>query len=229
MKTLSYVLILGLAILISCKHYPDLAEINKESVDTGDCDANIIYFEKDVLPILASNCAITGCHNSITKEEGFDFTNYVTSVAKGVKAGNASESKIYKVLVTNQNEDDFMPPQPMQPLTDSQIAIIYDWIEQGAKNLTCNPGECNMNNITYGNTISPIIQNKCTGCHSGTSPSGGVKITNYAELKSIIDDGSLLGTINDKTGYPIMPPAGKLPDCDIQQLEQWINDGALNN
>lgn len=229
MKILSYIFIAGLATLISCKHYPDLAEINKEPVDTGDCDSSIIYFEKDVLPILASSCAITGCHNNITKEEGFDFTNYVTTVSKGVKAGNASESKIHKVLVTNQNEDDFMPPQPMQPLTDNQIAIIYDWIEQGAKNLTCNPGECDMSNITFSNTISPIIQNKCTGCHSGGTPAGGVKITNYTEVKTLADNGTLSGTINDKAGYPIMPPSGKLPDCDIQQLEKWMNDGAQNN
>ncbi len=229
MKFFSYIFILGFTILISCKHYPDLAEIYKKPLDTGDCDPNIIYFEKDVLPILASNCSVTGCHDSVTKEEGLDYSSYATTVAKKVKPGNARDSDLYEVLVKNPNDDEFMPPKPMQGLTAQQITIIFDWIEQGAKNLTCNPGECDMNNITYANTISPIIQNKCTGCHSGTSPSGGVKITNYSEVKSITDNGSLLGTINDKAGYPIMPPAGKLPDCDIQQLEQWVNDGAANN
>ncbi len=229
MKILVFTFFLMLLLTFSCKHYPDLAEIYKNPLDTGDCDPNVIYFDKDVLPLLSSNCAISGCHDSKTKREGYNFTNYATAVSKGVKSGNASSSKIYKVMVKNPNDEEFMPPKPMQPLSTAQRDIIYNWIEQGAKNLTCNPGQCDMNNIMYSNTISPIIQNNCTGCHSGGNPAGGVKITNYSEVKTLVDNGSLSGTINDKAGYPKMPPSGKLPDCDIQQLEKWMNDGAQNN
>ncbi len=229
MKILTFTFFLILLLTFSCKHYPDLADIYKNPVNTGDCDPDVIYFEKDVLPILASNCSVTGCHDSITKEEGLDYSSYATTIAKDIKPGNAKDSDMYEVLVKNPNDDEFMPPKPMLPLSTAQRDIIYNWIEQGAKNLTCNSGECDMNNITYSNTISPIIQNKCTGCHSGGNPAGGVKITNYTEVKTLADNGTLSGTINDKAGYPIMPPSGKLPDCDIQQLEKWMNDGAQNN
>lgn len=43
-----------------------------------------ICFQENILPIFVSNCAMTGCHNSIDKAEEYDFSNY-EGIMKGVE------------------------------------------------------------------------------------------------------------------------------------------------
>jgi hypothetical protein len=39
-----------------------------------------------------------------------------------------------------------------------------------------------------------------------------------------------MGTVNHATGYSAMPKGGgKLTDCEIRQLQTWIDNGTLNN
>jgi len=197
-------------------------------LDTGDCDPDVIYFGKDVLPILQSNCALSGCHDANTAEDGFDFSTYEGTIKKDFKPGDPEDSEMYEVLVEDDH-DDIMPPPPMDPLSAEQIQIIYDWIIQGGEDLSCDPGSCNTEDVTFSGVVLPIIENKCKGCHSGTAPQGNVLLTNYDQTKALVDDGSLMGTLNNTGGYAVMPPAGKLPDCEIQQIEAWVNNGASNN
>ncbi len=204
----------------------DIPDQNQPA-DPGNCDPNVVYFEQDVLPILLSNCALAGCHDSKTREEGFDFTSYNKTVAKDFKRGRPRDTEMYEVLT--EEDDDMMPPPPMAPLSAEQIKKIYDWIKQGGKNLTCDPGTCDTQNVTFSADILAIIENKCKGCHSGSNPKGNVLLTNYTQTRALALTGRLSGTINASGGFPVMPPLGKLPDCEIQQIEAWIANGAPNN
>jgi uncharacterized membrane protein len=189
------------------------------------CSPDTVYFQQMVLPILVSNCAVPGCHDATTREEGYVFTNY-ENVMKVVKPGRPGDSDLYEVI-TDSDPDDRMPVPPRTPLTQEQIATIEKWIRQGARNNSCTPG-CDTSNVRYAATIQPILQTYCNGCHSSNA-SGGINLTTYAGVKTNIDNGKIWAAINH-TGPKPMPLGGnKLSDCNIAKIGIWIRNGAPNN
>lgn len=90
-------------------------------------------------------------------------------------------------------------------------------------------GDCDTTNVTFALSVKPIIDGNCKSCHSGSSPSGGVSIENYAQTKALADDGRLVNVINATGGYPLMPQGAALPDCSIKTIEIWVAAGAPNN
>lgn len=89
---------------------------------------------------------------------------------------------------------------------------------------------CDTSNVTYSNTVWPIINGNCTSCHSGGFPSGNVSLSNYNEIATAANNGSLLGAIRHENGWSPMPQGGgKLPECDIAQIETWVNAGTPDN
>lgn len=102
--------------------------------ESATCDTDTVSFQTEVLPILNSNCAMSGCHDSQTKEEGIDLSIY-KGAAGITNAGNVSSSDLYEVITTTGRN--IMPPAPRTALSSDQIAIVKKWIEQGAKNTNC--------------------------------------------------------------------------------------------
>ena len=201
--------------------------------DTSDaCDPDVVYFELDVLPILQSNCAFSGCHDAASAKDGVVLNTYQNVMNTGeVKPFNLGDSELYEVI-TDSDPDDRMPPPPSLPLTPEQVSVIAEWILQGAQNLTCNPnaGGCDTTDISYTVDVKPIMQSKCNGCHSGNFPSAGLDLTSYSSMANIALNGQLYGVIAHLPGYSPMPQSGnKLPDCEIAQIRSWINQGAPNN
>jgi hypothetical protein len=195
------------------------------------CDPDSVYFNQQILPILASNCAKSGCHDATSHQEGVILDNFsnVRNTAD-VKPGNAADSKLYEVLV-DDDPDDRMPPPPAAALSAAQIALIANWIDQGALNLACDAG-CDTTNVGFNAAILPLVQARCQGCHSGSNPSGGILLTNHAQIKTVANNGKLWGAINHAAGFRPMPyPLGsaKIPDCDIRKIQIWIARGALND
>lgn len=195
------------------------------------CDPDSVYFEQQVLPILASNCAQSGCHDVQSHEEGVILTNYQYVLSTGgIKLNNPTSSEIYKVL-NKSDPEERMPPAPASALTAEQKALILKWIQQGAQNLTCD-GACDTTNVTFNLVVKPLMDLKCVGCHGNNSPGGGIKLTTHAEVKAQADNGKLWGSINHDSGYKAMPyPAGsnKMPQCELDVIRIWIEAGALNN
>jgi len=66
-------------------------------------------------------------------------------------------------------------------------------------------------------------------CHSGSSPNGGVLLTNYSEIAAVANSGKLVDVINGTNGASLMPPGGAMSDCNIDKITKWIEDGAQNN
>jgi putative effector of murein hydrolase len=59
---------------------------------------------------------------------------------------------------------------------------------------------------------------------------GGVKLQDYADVKSVASNGKLLGTVSHASGFSPMPKGGnKLNDCYVAVIKKWIAAGALNN
>lgn len=88
--------------------------------------------------------------------------------------------------------------------------------------------DCDTNNVTYSKVVRPLLTNNCTsGCHSGTTPAGGLDLTDYDETKS--SAAIIVNRIKGQNGA-LMPQGGPaLADCQINQIEMWVNDGAPNN
>ena len=232
-RQLVYLVIINVSLLfiLSCKHpYGDLSGNVAPIGDTSTpCDATKIYFQQQVLPILLSNCAMSGCHDDVTHKEGVVLTSYQKVMATSdVRPGSPGNSKLYKVIV-DPDPGDRMPEPPQNPLTQQQIQIIYTWIQQGAPNLVCE-NMCDSSLFTYSGAIQPLIQAKCQGCHSGVNAQGGIDISSYQLLKAKVTDGKLWGSINQLPGFSPMPKNGaKLSDCEIKQFQKWIAAGSLNN
>ncbi len=92
------------------------------------------------------------------------------------------------------------------------------------------PVECDTTSVSYSAAIIPIMSNNCNGCHGGAAPTAGVITDSYEGLKQIADDGRLWGAVNHEQGYSPMPKdLPKLNDCDLAQINIWINNGALND
>ncbi len=87
------------------------------------------------------------------------------------------------------------------------------------------PGGCNLLNISYDSTISPLLQEYCTGCHRTVSPGGGITIVSYGDLVALAGNGCLMGSIRYESGYAKMPTNQQLSDCNINLLQKWIQKG----
>jgi len=82
---------------------------------------------------------------------------------------------------------------------------------------------------TYDATISKILNDNCVSCHSGSSPSGGVLLNSYTNVKTQVDNGQLLGSILHSSGFTgskAMPPSSSLDDCSINAIKKWIKNTA---
>jgi uncharacterized membrane protein len=244
-KTLFFCLIF-FAFIIACKHEPleptgtstgttttttstsTTTQVGSLTDATGwKCYADTAYFQYDVLPILNSACATSGCHDDLTKESGYQLTTYANTLKKGVSAGKATTSKLYTEMANGS-----MPPRGYPALTQVQKDIVAKWINQGAKNLSCNPsfGTCDTTNVKFASFISPLVVNKCQGCHSATNAGGGIKLDNYAAIKASVQTGKFWGSMVYLAGVSKMPKAAdKLPTCELNKIKAWIDRGALNN
>jgi hypothetical protein len=225
--------IIGFALLLAnCKHEPAVKPGTITDNNGNSCNPDSVYFENDIMPILRSNCTMSGCHGNGTAQEGVDLTNYQSIInTADVRAGNPDGSDLYKVLL-EEDEEKRMPQPPSDPLSADQIAMIRKWIDQGAKNNKCS--SCDTSQVTYSNTLAPMFAKNCTGCHNDNLTNGNVKLNTYEQVKIVADNGKLVGTITHAPGYTPMPesyPPGsvKLPDCTINQIKIWIAAGAPNN
>lgn len=191
---------------------------------------NQVCFNTAILPLFLANCATSGCHDSKTAEEGYDLTSYEKIVRKGITAGNAKKSKLYQVIIDTSRER--MPPPPNAPMSSDKIQLIASWIDQGAKNITCETsGSTNSTQVaSYSKHLVPIFDYYCTGCHNSTTQSGNINLTGYANVQTLAKNGKLYGAITHASGYQPMPSNSlKLSDCQIGLVKKWIDSGMLNN
>ena len=191
---------------------------------------NQVCFNTAILPLFLANCATSGCHDSKTAEEGYDLTSYEKIVRKGITAGNAKKSKLYQVIIDTSR--DRMPPPPNAPMSSDKIQLIASWIDQGAKNITCETsGSTNSTQVaSYSKHLVPIFDYYCTGCHNSTTQSGNINLTGYANVQALAKNGKLYGAVTHASGYQPMPSSSlKLSDCQIGLVKKWIDSGMLNN
>lgn len=90
-----------------------------------------VSFTNDVLPIFLASCG--QCHGVREVKEGLDLTTYEGTMAGSfngtvITPGNANDSYLVHQIVDGE-----MPKRGTK-LTEEQIQIITDWVNQGALN-----------------------------------------------------------------------------------------------
>ncbi len=241
-----YVFFLTLCIIIAmvaCRHHPDFSMVNKpvETIvptpwqNPDSCHPDSVYFTNTIAPILNAYCGSEDCHDAVDPQKDIDVTSYgsIMNSDEGefVAAGNLGDSKLYEaIMLADINDEDHMPPAESTQLNSEQIALLTQWILQGAINNSCI-ADCDTSLAsTYNAVVMPIIQNNCIGCHGTTNPSGNISFTSHAQVAAAAADGSLMGCLTGSYPYPIMPEnTYGLPQCMIDQIQEWIVAGMPNN
>lgn len=92
---------------------------------------------------------------------------------------------------------------------------------------------CDVTVTKFSTEVKPILQSSCLTCHSNSAASGsgaGIKLQDYADVKTQVSNGKLVGSIQHSSGFSAMPKGGgKLSDCNILVINTWISKGALND
>ncbi len=85
------IMLMTMLATFSCKHSPFMIEDDVVPIDTTGnpidtmnidtvsgipCDPDIVYFDLDILPILKSNCAFSGCHDAASAEKDVILESY---------------------------------------------------------------------------------------------------------------------------------------------------------
>ena len=105
--------------------------------------------------------------------------------------------------------------------------LCFSCTNKNEETLFPNSGSCYTTNVTFSQTRQPIFNTNCIICHSGVNAPLNVHLDSYAGIITVASSGVLNGVLN---GSPFqMPPSGRLDDCTILKIENWINKGSLNN
>lgn len=123
LKITSVVLGILVVIFTSCRKDPVLAPGTKQ-----------VCFDSIVMPIIKSNCSMSGCHGSGGESPILLSYDDVKAI---VKAGDPNNSKLYNVITAKGFVLTSMPPKPRPQLNVQQINDITIWILQGADNIPC--------------------------------------------------------------------------------------------
>ncbi len=79
--------------------------------------------------------------------------------------------------------------------------------------------------VTYKNNVKVIIDNNCISCHALGGTQGTYPLETYNQVKNSALSGKLYSRMTDAANP--MPPTGILPGTVTQIIENWINDGLL--
>ena len=75
---------------------------NEQEEVVSTCDPDTVYFSNDILPLVVSSCATTGCHSKDSHREGVILTDYSSILRTGgIRPGDPDDSKFLETLTDN--------------------------------------------------------------------------------------------------------------------------------
>ena len=90
------------------------------------CDSTVVNFTRDVQPIFVANCAISGCHDATTRQNGIDLSQY--NDAKTSVGNSGSKSSICRMQGSTCGA---IMPSGSRGLPTATIQVIINWRDQG--------------------------------------------------------------------------------------------------
>jgi len=140
--------------------------------------ADDIDYHREVKPILTKYCV--GCHNDRDNESQVQLQSLAQIRKGGPKGGlldtnDPASSVLIKVL--NGSQEPKMPPEESPQPTADEIAVIYKWIEQGAK----------------GSDEAPRLKSRLSQMNVSSKFTGSMPIT---AIGSVHSESLLVGRFN---------------------------------
>ena len=90
--------------------------------------------------------------------------------------------------------------------------------------------DCDTLNVTYQESIEPILRKNCYECHAIEIATLGIILEDHENLILRVNTGQFPGAVNHRSGFTPMPKdRGKLNDCDLDKINKWLNEGAADN
>ncbi len=230
------VVVIAIIWVATCTHDPELVAPPdlQPWVNAGPCDPDSIYFWNTIAPMLNQFCGSTDCHDHVDPEDDIDVSTYasILSAMDGefVVPYNLNNSELWDVITQPASEEDHMPPSDRPQLSSDQKNDLALWITQGARYNACI-ADCDTSvAVKFAGVVFPIIQSNCIGCHGSSNPSGSVSLTNYNQVFASANSGQLMNSLLGQGGQSIMPDnTTGLPQCMIDQIQQWVNSGMAND
>jgi len=110
---------------------------------------------------------------------------------------------------------------------DSEADLIGLDQEQGSDD--DDDDDVEASGVTYENTVRAIIGGSCIGCHDNPPRNGApFALVNFQQVSQRAN--SILSAMSRQNGAAgAMPPAGRLPQNTIDQIQEWIDNGAPEN
>ncbi len=92
--------------------------------------ASAVDFKSQLLPVLNQKCA--ECHSKAKKVKGKFDINVPEDWAKQVNVAKPDASGIMNNVTAADDSDDVMPPKGKNKMTPPQVAMLKQWIQEGA-------------------------------------------------------------------------------------------------
>jgi hypothetical protein len=104
--------------------------------------------------------------------------------------------------------------------------ILFSGCENNVEeNSEDNPVDCTEVETYYTENVAPILESNCTGCHSGSTPTAGLSLDSYSNVRAAIKTGDVLDRVNRNSGDGgFMPNGGtKLSDANLEILQTFFD------
>lgn len=129
--------VLGFVLMTSIPSQENMKEKKKAKPASTRGRSKTVSFKNDVFPVIKKYCL--PCHSEEQMNPSELYMDSYESFIEGgkhgkpIEPGKAKESLIIQKLSENPPFGDRMPFKAKQPLSDEEVKILIDWINQGAK------------------------------------------------------------------------------------------------
>jgi formylglycine-generating enzyme required for sulfatase activity len=201
-------------------------------------------FAKHIQPILESACV--HCHSEKNLKGDFNMETKELIIkggedGTGLVPGDPEKSPIYTLTLLGADDDDVMPPKKEGLLSKTQIALLKDWIAQGAPwpegvKLVQKP------RVDFVKHIQPIFEQNCLSCHNPEKAKGDYIMSTAKEAIETGENGGNLAAFDSAKSAiytlatleadddDLMPPkksGGPLSKAQLDLIKGWIDQGAV--
>ncbi|MCS1407485.1 MAG: hypothetical protein M2R45_00643 [Verrucomicrobia subdivision 3 bacterium] len=227
------------------------AKLEAKAAESAPTEVAVVYdpdFKTHILPILQNNCV--KCHGEEKQKDDLrlDTLEYVMKGSEHgpvVVAEDLISSTLFQRITLPADDDDIMPPKD-GPLKKNEIALIKNWIANGAKlEAEVKPSEPQVaekkpeGSSVFVEYILPILESTCTDCHGADKQKAGLRLDSIAAVLKGSKEGAVVkaGNPDESPLYQritlspddddIMPPKGDpLSRAQTDLIKLWIVSGA---
>lgn len=230
-KTLTVAFVILVFALIPNQQCSPAHDKNSQSLQSSVAE-QAAFYESEAIKVLTARCLECHSPDSGVQSAISDILDFDTLEADGfIKIGSPQNSPLYIEVV-----DGFMPPEPANPLSDSEVEMIRLWLL--GENLDTDDLSSILIPPDPGNTAPPatysevatIIRANCANCHLNGNIQGGVTLNTYTQVMRYVVPNSPAGSrLYGEVQRNEMPPNNPLSATEKQSIYSWVNSGAPNN